>query len=337
MAQIPSPRDPSPQAKVSQAPAARARAAFKSRLTSSKEPERKLAPIVPQSSLAGRALVAVLSIMCFLSCLAVGAVSVVLDAAQSWQSEVAREITIQLRPRQGGDIERDLVQIADITRRTVGVERVRILTRAENQRLLEPWLGRDVELNALPVPRLIVIETARNLQLNVAQLKSDVQQAVPGVVLDDHRLWREKLSAVTDVVVGLGVGVLVLVLVATALSIVFATRGTMAANRDVFEVLQLVGADHRFIAREFQRRFLRFGLEGGLIGGVTAILAFSGGGLVIRGLSDPTGQAQLDLLFGSGGLGWRGLVGIGATVMIVTVLTAVTSRWSVMRHLARRL
>lgn len=296
---------------------------------------RKLNAIVPQASLAGRALVAVLAIMCFLSCLAVGAVSIVLDAAQSWQSEVSREITIQLRPRQGGDIERELAIVSDIARRTVGVERIRVLSRAENQRLLEPWLGRDTELSALPVPRLIVVETARTLKLDVEQLRQAVQKAVQGSVVDDHRLWREKLSAVTDAVVGLGVGVLVLVLVATAFSIVFATRGAMAANRDVFEVLQLVGADHRFIAREFQYRFLRFGFEGGLIGGVAAILAFYFAGFAVRGLSDPTGQAQLDLLFGTGGLGWGGIIGIVVTVAIVTGLTAITSRWSVLRHLSK--
>jgi len=122
--------------------------------------------------------------------------------------------------------------------------------------------------------------------------------------------------------------------VATALSIVFATRGTMAANRDVFEVLQLVGADHRFIAREFQLRFLRFGLEGGLIGGVASLVAFSFAGIIVRSLSDDTGQAQIDLLFGSADLGWRGYLSVVGTVLIVTVLTAMTSRWSVIRHLS---
>lgn len=293
-----------------------------------------MAPIVPQASLSGRALVAVLAIMCFLSCLAVGAVSIVLDAAQGWQSEVAREITIQLRPRQGVDIEKDLGTVSDIARRTIGVERIRVLTRSENQRLLEPWLGQGIELSALPVPRLIVVETARTLRLDVEELRQSVQKAVPGAALDDHRLWREKLSAMTDAVVGIGVGVVVLVLVATALCIVFATRGALAANRDVFEVLQLVGADHRFIAREFQYRFLRFGLEGGALGGVAALIAFAFASLVIRNLSDPTGQAQLDLLFGTANLGWHGLVAIASTVAVVTALTAMTSRWSVLRHLS---
>lgn len=297
---------------------------------------RKLTPIVPQASLAGRALVAVLAIMCFLSCLAVGAVSVVLDAAQSWQREVAREITIQLRPHQGGDIERETAMAADIARRMAGVERVRVLNQTENRKLLEPWLGTNDDLIALPIPRLILVETSRSVKLDVGLLQSEIRKVVSNAVIDDHRLWQEKLSAMTDAVIGIGVGIVVLVLVATALSIVFATRGTMAANRDVFEVLQLVGADHRFIAREFQRRFLRFGLEGGVAGGVAALIAFSFGGLVVRSLPDATGQAQLDLLFGSADLSWRGVIGIIATVGIVTLLTAMTSRWSVLRHLSGR-
>jgi cell division transport system permease protein len=152
--------------------------------------------------------------------------------------------------------------------------------------------------------------------------------------LDDHRQWRERLALMSRSVVALGVLVLVLVLAATALSVVFATRGAMSSNRDIVDVLHFVGAEDGFIAREFQHRFLVLGLEGGIYGGLAALVAFLSAGGVIRFLYGSAGEQQLALLFGSFAIGWTGLIGIVFTVCVVAAVTAVTSRWTVRRQLA---
>ncbi len=295
---------------------------------------RPLAPIVPPDSIAGRALVAVIAIMCFLACLAVGAVTLVTDAARDWQSEVMREITIQIRPLEGIDIERALTRASDLARRTAGVRNVRVLSRAENERLLRPWLGDSFGLDQLPVPRLIVIDLDRGRVIDLAMLRQALEREVRGATLDDHRQWHERLAAMTRAVIVVGVGILVLVLAATALSVVFATRGAMATNRDIVDVLHLVGAEDRFIAATFQGRFMRLGLEGGAIGGVAAVVAFHLAGILARGISGPVGEAQIDALFGSLTIGQTGYFGILLTVIVVAAVTAVTSRWTVRNYLS---
>ena len=54
-----------------------------------------------------------------------------------------------------------------------------------------------------------------------------------------------------------GIGILALVIVATIISVSFATRGAMAANRPIVEVLHFVGAGDRYIANRFLRHFLQ--------------------------------------------------------------------------------
>src|SRR6185312_5420686 len=86
--------------------------------------------------------------------------------------------------------------------------------------------------------------------------------------------WRQQLNVMAGTIVVSGLLVLTLIVVATVLAIVFATRGTMASNREIVDVLHFIGASNSFIAGEFQGRFLLIGFRGGIIGGLAAILFF---------------------------------------------------------------
>ena len=77
---------------------------------------RFLSPIVPQATISARALVAVVAIMTFLASLTMGAAVLVRTVANDWQSEVAREVTIQIRPAGGRDLEADIVRAAALIR-----------------------------------------------------------------------------------------------------------------------------------------------------------------------------------------------------------------------------
>src|ERR1700724_1208168 len=77
---------------------------------------RNLSPIVPRASIAGRALVAVVAIMTFLASITTGAVLLISASAAEWQSEVASEITIQVRAAPGRDIDRETTAAVEAMR-----------------------------------------------------------------------------------------------------------------------------------------------------------------------------------------------------------------------------
>ena len=136
-------------------------------------------PIVPQTTIAGRALVAVVAIMTFLASLTTGAALLVRAAANEWQSDVAREVTIQVRPAAGRDIEAEIAKAAAIARASPGVAAVRPYSQEESARLLEPWLGSGLQLDDLPVPRLIVVRIAPGAAPDLAQLREMLAEQVP--------------------------------------------------------------------------------------------------------------------------------------------------------------
>jgi cell division transport system permease protein len=290
-------------------------------------------PIVPKSTIAGRALVAVVAIMTFLASLTTGAVILVRSAASDWQAEVAREVTIQVRPVSGRNIDADVERAAEVARSFPGIASVRPYTKEESARLLEPWLGSGLPLDDLPVPRIIVVRIASGATPDLAQLRSQLVEQVPSASLDDHRSFVERMRSMARTAFLGGLAVLALVLVATVLSVTFATRGAIASNRPVVEVLHLIGAKRNFIATHFQRRFLGFGLQGGLIGGGAAIVLFGLIDLAGRRLLGTTIGDQFSALFGTFSIGLWGYIVVLAQIGLIAVVTAVASRHTVNRTL----
>ena len=290
-------------------------------------------PLVPRNSISGRALVAVVAIMTFLASLTTGAVILVSGAASEWQSDVAREITIQVIPAPGRNVDATTDKAASIARAFPGIEDVRVYSKEESAKLLEPWLGSGLSLDTLPVPRLIVIKIASGATPDMAQLRRQLAEQAPGATLDDHRGWIDRMRAMTVTATAIGIGILILMLAATVLSVSFATRGAMATNKIVIEVLHFVGAKNGFIAGHFQRHFLMLGLQGGAIGGGAAMLLFLLASGLSRWFAGSAGGDQTSAMFGSFSIGMSGYIAVLGQVVLIAVVTALTSRQTVNRTL----
>jgi cell division transport system permease protein len=287
---------------------------------------RNLSPIVPRGSIAGRALVAVVAIMAFLASITTGAVLLISASASEWQSEVASEITVQVRQAAGRDIERDVAGVAEAIRGLPGIVEVRPFSRQESASLLEPWLGTGLSLDDLPVPRVIIARIAPDGRLDLAELRRRVAAAAPTASVDDHRAWIERMRSMTGATVVAGLGILALVIVATIISVSFATRGAMAANRPIVEVLHFVGAGDRYIADRFFRHFLRLGLQGGIIGGGAAMLAFGFSESIAMWFSGTPVGDQFAALLGTFSLRPIGYLALAVQAVMIAAITAWASR-----------
>jgi cell division transport system permease protein len=110
--------------------------------------------------------------------------------------------------------------------------------------------------------------------------------------------------------------------------IVFAARAGLAANKEVIEVLHLVGATNDFIAGQVQRRYFSLGLKGGIAG---ALLA----GAVLLLLPLTAGEQASDFMpdIEAGALmaAWLAVV-----PLILCATAAVSARFAVLRTLKAR-
>ena len=179
----------------------------------------------------------------------------------------------------------------------------------------------------------VVITIDETAPPDFAAMRAAITEAVPNATLDDHRAWVGRLVAMARTTTLAGLAVLALVMAALVMTVVFATRGALAGNHEVIEVLHFVGARAGFIARQFERRFLVIGLQGAAAGGAAAVAVFLVTGFwASRNLTSAENE-QLSAFFGDFSMGAIAYVGVALVVVLVGALTMVTTRVTVLRVL----
>ena len=293
--------------------------------------------VVPAGSVTSRSLTLVVAIMCFLACLTAGCVYMINQSASAWLRDIASEVTVQIEPKDRGDIEKSVRDAAAFVAKQPGISAVKPLSHDESAALVEPWLGKSDALKALPIPRLIAVEVDRAAPPDLDALRKRLESEFPGSTLDDHRHWQQQIRTVTRSLALGGLAILMLVGAATTAIIVSATRSSMLSNHEIVEVLHLVGATDRYIAREFERHFLRLGIRAGLVGAVCAMLVFL---LMPMGMEMLGGNvvtmAEIRRLFGAGVLDLPGYAVLVVVVFVIAALCMLTSRFGVYRILDKQ-
>jgi cell division transport system permease protein len=236
-------------------------------------PWLKKAPLLPEADAAGTPLVIVIAVICFLASIALTGFFSVSQAAKAWTDDLKGSVTVQIKGPDAVTISANTQKALEFLRGTEGIISARALERAETEELLEPWLGSgNLPLN-LPVPGLIAVEASANLRNNIESFSESLSLAAPGATISDHGVWNESLVASARTAQAFAFGIFLLVMGAVCTIIIFAARAGLAANREIVDVLHLVGATDQFIAKEVQRRFLILGLRGALAGVSVAILS----------------------------------------------------------------
>lgn len=305
------------------------------------KPKRRFAPgkapIVPPGSVTGRSLVWVVAIMAFLSCLTAGAVYMINDSAAAWLRDVASEVTVQVPAGEGEKgaeaAGKRAQEIVDFLTGQNGVRNVQLLSLEESSELIEPWLGQVSGLNDLPFPRLISVVIDKDDPPDTTTLRAALTRKFPDATLDDHRAWQQQIRRVTGSLALGGLFVIVLMAAATVGIIVSAARSAIASNRDIVEVLNFVGAEERFIARQFELHFFKLGIKAGIVGALAAATVFLTLPVLTEFLSGAATHAEIRRLIGTGRLDPMGYASLVLVVGVISVICLMTCRIGVRRIL----
>jgi cell division transport system permease protein len=271
--------------------------------------------VVPRGAQSALSIGFLAAVMAFFAVLALAVALAAARLASSWAGELADAATLQVIAPET-EIEDQARAALNVLRTTPGVTSVRMVDLAEQEALLEPWLGPDVPVESLPLPLMIEVETDR-ARLNRASLELRLQAEAPGAIFDDHAAWRQPLIATAERLKLFALGCMALTALALAAVLGLAAHAAVAANGAAIETLRLVGARDGFIARAFTRRFMLRALGGAAVG--------TGSGMLLLGLL-PRASEEGFFLVGIGLVGWHWLLPLLIPPAAAAVAWAATRR-----------
>ncbi len=306
-------------------------------------PEIRLPPasrmrrnLLPRMHAPMRAFMVAVAVMTFLAALAAGGVLLTRVAVAQWTAGVVSEMTAQVLPQENespAETERRAERAAAILRHQPGVRAVRVLGEKESRALLQPWLGDAEPLADLPIPVMVAIELDPKRPARIEALRTALAEAkMADVQVETHGRWVRELSDLAKTALWLGLGVLVLLMMALVVLVVHAARAALEANRSTIEVLHLIGANDRFIARQVELHFFRAAFLAAFMGAFAAFAAFA-----LFSLFAPAagiGESIRTLLFSAGRQTLLVYVSWLLIVVLATLISLMTARIAAMRILA---
>ena len=269
----------------------------------------------------------VIAVMVYLSALALVGSLGLHGTVSRWTVDITHTLTVQIsNPDSAARSSQAQAAVTRLTA-TPGVTSAHILGKAEIDKLLEPWLGQGNVTDDLPVPVLIDVTVDPHMVINKSALAASLRQVAPDATLDDHQQWIGQLMMLANIIEITAIGIVFLILLATIIIVMFGAKAGMSSHHETIETLHIMGARDGTIAAAFQRRFMVYGLKGGVFGlilaGVTVgalinVASNLGGGLLL-----PTTLSTTEIAT---------LVALPFLAGLIAMLTA---RFTVMSALAR--
>ena len=210
-------------------------------------------------------LVMVLVFMAALALTVNSYIGVLLD---DWNRSVSGTLTVQIPLAEGGEkaSAASVGKVLDVLKRHPAVTKAEAVPRTKIIELLKPWLGEGRGVADLPLPALIDVELQATAPDAVAAVTASIKAVAPLAVVDDHRVWLSRVMGLSQGFSVVALTIMILVTGSLGLTIVFATRASLAEFAQVIEVLHIVGARDGYVAGQFAQRALVQGLLGGAAG-----------------------------------------------------------------------
>lgn len=268
----------------------------------------------------------VIAVMVYLMVLAVAGGIGVVSATKDWSGGMARSWTVQILSPEGEERDAEVQSVMRFLSEQPGVAGVTVLPEAQARALLEPWLGESARSAELPVPALIDVALSADAVLDSDTVEQQLKAYAPSSAIDNHDEWLGQLSTFAHGLQALAYMIVGLVALATVAIVTFSTRAGLSSHHATIEILHMIGAEDRQIAREFQWRYLAHGLKGSLVGAFAGMATVAGIGAMAQRL----GSEGILSSFSFGASAWTLLA---VLPLLVALLTMLTARWTVHRAL----
>lgn len=218
------------------------------------------------------------SIYMYLFVIVLAMVMAINAMVNNWEKDILGAITVQVSPIEDEnkkiDSEKTQEQINKVLQfmeNVSGVKSVNVLDIKTVEKLMTPWLGNKVDVSSLPIPQLLDVQLEDNAEINYDEITRGLHKVAPNASIDNHRLWLNRLLKFAGSLKTLALSVLLMVMGICAFSIYYSSRTSLGININSIEILHIIGAQDKYIAKQYARSYAKIGFFSGVIGLIFAV------------------------------------------------------------------
>lgn len=182
------------------------------------------------------------------------------------------------------DLPQRTVKVMETLEKTPGVISVKQESEESLRGMLKPWLGSGTAVEALPLPIVIEVVVSEDAEINTAALEKTLIALAPGTELDTHEQWIANFMQFSSAVRSTMTLLASLVIFGLGLMIAFMCRASLKLHARTVNLLHSIGAEDRYIARQFQSEACFVTLLGTVPGCVVAGFAYWLTGMYVESL-----------------------------------------------------
>ena len=215
----------------------------------------------------------IISIAVFIFAITLSGVLSINSILENWNQSILGSLTVQIMTINDANQEKAAAETLAYQEKAIeflqtveGVIKVTPLDDEQLKNLIQPWLGDGVNIENLPMPRIIDVKLSSDAEIDFAKLAQDLAVASPQASLDNHKLWLSKLIRFADGLKLIALTILLLVTAISAGAIFYTTQMSLGLHKYIIEILHIMGAKDAYVAQQYAKRMAFLGLIGGLFG-----------------------------------------------------------------------
>lgn len=283
--------------------------------------------LIPQARLSGP-MPWVIAIMVALTVIAAAAGLALAKTIATARAELSGGVTVQIVEPEPGARARQAQAALDLLRKTPGVATARLVPQSELDALIDPWLGGGGAGEAIPVPALIDARLSSEVTPErLGDLRGPVSRVAPSARVDAQSEWLRPVFDAIRSLQWLAMALVALLVLAMASAVLLAVRNALGNNRDIIEIVHLLGGTDAQIAEEFQRSIGIDAAGGGAVGLAAGLVVV----LLLGKRFASLGAGLVD----AGTLGAGDWILLALVPIAGVILAMATARLSVLRALRR--
>ena len=219
-------------------------------------------------------LTVIVAVSVFLFAITLSGVLGINSMFENSRKQVVSNLTVQVLPLPNyEESKKDLLNIVSFLERYPDITEVSVLSDYEIRSLLEPWLGNNVDIELLPIPKLLDVKINTQKNFDYKELTVRLSEVSPQASINDHNLWLSRLLKFINSLKMLALTVLILVASGSVISIVYAAQTSLNVHKEIIQILHIMGATDKYIALNYVKQITTHSIIAGIIGTLIAIPA----------------------------------------------------------------